>query len=461
MKFGIKNLGPIKDADIELGDLTIICGKNNFGKTYLTYSLYSFLATIQRNAVFQISKINEQYFDDCYKEGSCSVDATLIWENFNSSLCDTMKKFKEVLPFFLTISPKALHKELTISAIMEECDYNNFKEMQGTAQFQVTEKCMIYIRKKAQSAKLDINIENTGESLPRKENLRKMFNVVCAIFFNQIFPDAFSLTGERSGISLFADNIADFSRKMGNITLSPAKLKKQMQFVQEAGFSNQEFPLPVAKEIAFFQNLKTINKRMSYIGKNNPKLLGIADQLSGGHYEFDDQLGIQYFPQNTNNPLTLSECSSSVKSLVEFNFYLRHCAKKNQILMIDEPELNLHPANQRKLARLLAQLVNAGIRVFITTHSDYIIREFNTLIQLKQDKPHIAKIKQAEEYSDSELLDASRICAYVANRQKDGVIFDKAPISQEEGITISTLDDVIDKINQIQDAIIWGGEEHA
>ena len=33
MKFGIKNLGPIKEANIELGDLTIICGKNNCGKT--------------------------------------------------------------------------------------------------------------------------------------------------------------------------------------------------------------------------------------------------------------------------------------------------------------------------------------------------------------------------------------------------------------------------------------------
>lgn len=44
MKFGIKNLGPIKEANIELGDLTIICGKNNCGKTYLTYTLYAHLS---------------------------------------------------------------------------------------------------------------------------------------------------------------------------------------------------------------------------------------------------------------------------------------------------------------------------------------------------------------------------------------------------------------------------------
>ena len=54
------------------------------------------------------------------------------------------------------------------------------------------------------------------------------------------------------------------------------------------------------------------------------------------------------------------------------------------------------------------------------------------------------------------MLDASRIRAYVANRQDDGVIFDKAPISQDSGITISTLDDVIDKMNSIQEAITWG-----
>ena len=37
--------------------------------------------------------------------------------------------------------------------------------------------------------------------------------------------------------------------------------------------------------------------------------------------------------------------------------------------MIDEPELNIHPANQRHIARLLARLVNAGMSVVISTHA--------------------------------------------------------------------------------------------
>ena len=78
----------------------------------------------------------------------------------------------------------------------------------------------------------------------------------------------------------------------------------------------------------------------------------------------------------------MGESSSAVRSLLDIGFYLEHIAKKGDLLIIDEPELNLHPENQRCIARLLAKLVNYGIKVFITTHSDYIVKELNTLIML-------------------------------------------------------------------------------
>ena len=45
LTFTFKNVGPIKNAELELGDLTIIAGRNNTGKTYLVYTLYGFLKT--------------------------------------------------------------------------------------------------------------------------------------------------------------------------------------------------------------------------------------------------------------------------------------------------------------------------------------------------------------------------------------------------------------------------------
>ena len=119
--------------------------------------------------------------------------------------------------------------------------------------------------------------------------------------------------------------------------------------------------------------------------------------------------------------------------------------------MIDEPELNLHPDNQRKMARLVAMLVNSGIKVFITTHSEYNVREFNTLIQLNNHDSSLWILQKKEACRDEELLVANKIKAYVAEKREEGVVLKAAPITQHDGITIDTLDEVIDKMNQIQD----------
>ena len=42
MKVTLENLGVIKHAEFELGDLTLICGRNNTGKTYATHAVYGF-----------------------------------------------------------------------------------------------------------------------------------------------------------------------------------------------------------------------------------------------------------------------------------------------------------------------------------------------------------------------------------------------------------------------------------
>ncbi len=65
----------------------------------------------------------------------------------------------------------------------------------------------------------------------------------------------------------------------------------------------------------------------------------------------------------------MDERSSSVRSMFDIGFYLRHAAERGDLLIVDEPELNLHPENQRRVARLFATLANLGIRVFIATYS--------------------------------------------------------------------------------------------
>jgi predicted ATPase len=136
--------------------------------------------------------------------------------------------------------------------------------------------------------------------------------------------------------------------------------------------------------------------------------------------------------------------------------------------MVDEPELNLHPENQCRMARLFARLVNLGIKVFITTHSDYIIKELNTLIMLKQDKPHLKQIAQEEVYRAQELIDFTKIKVYIAEeisikldghqRKTKCQTLTPADINPTQGIEARSFDQTIERMNRIQEAIIWGEE---
>ena len=137
--------------------------------------------------------------------------------------------------------------------------------------------------------------------------------------------------------------------------------------------------------------------------------------------------------------------------------------------MVDEPELSLHPENQRRIARLFARLANIGVKVFITTHSDYIVKELNTLIMLNHDKPHLKRVAEENGYQESELIKADQVKVYVAEkallpleegqkRRKRGHTLVPANIHPELGIGVSSFDKTIDDMNRIQDDIVWGAE---
>ena len=137
------------------------------------------------------------------------------------------------------------------------------------------------------------------------------------------------------------------------------------------------------------------------------------------------------------------------------------------MLMIDEPEMNLHPENQRRLARYFARLVNDGYRVYITTHSDYIVMELNTLIMLYRQRKHDLSIMSQYGYAQEELLDPAKVRVYMTQEEQTAATpmepqrftFIKADIDTEQGIYLPSFDDTINEMNEIQDKILDYDEE--
>ncbi len=128
-------------------------------------------------------------------------------------------------------------------------------------------------------------------------------------------------------------------------------------------------------------------------------------------------------------------------------------AQPGDLLIIDEPELNLHPSNQRKIGRLLAMLANNGIKVMFTTHSDYLMNEINNLIKLSELSPEAKnKILGKYELTQSALINKGNISANYIKRTENGCVLAQCEVI--DGVfEYKTFDDEISNLNNFVDEI--------
>ena len=451
MKFGIKNLGPIKEADIELGDLTIICGKNNSGKTYLTYSIYSFLETLSSNIIFDIKR---ELVLELISTGSCVINFEDLWRAFPEKLNNILPAYSRCIPRFLAIQNKRETKEQIQFTISEYGGWKNyFYKVAFDNQdepISLGKDIVIFSSKEKNSYEINCSLESKTPNFPSEDKLSNaLVKKLSCYIMEKMLPFVFGLTGERSGIAIFGDFLNRIARERDvnekyKETDNLSKNKINVEF---------EYSLPLRDEVNYLLNLKHFKRNSSTL-EGLKKILDTFADIAGGEYSCDDHSTIQFIDKNSKERYLITETSSSVKSLTELFFYIKHIASPGQILMIDEPELNLHPENQRKIARLLAMLVNSGIRVFITTHSDYVVREFDFMTRLFDHK----QLAQRLGYPEGQLLRSISIRKYIVERANKSTqyVLKKIAIDQESGIENSSFDSSIEEMNHIQQAIQMG-----
>ena len=90
-----------------------------------------------------------------------------------------------------------------------------------------------------------------------------------------------------------------------------------------------------------------------------------------------------YKPDGWNDDIPLMNTSSMVSELAPVVLYLRHVVRPGETLIIEEPESHLHPAMQVEFTRQLAAVVRAGVRVIITTHSEWVLDELANLVRCR------------------------------------------------------------------------------
>ncbi len=100
MKFNFEQLGGIDNGAVELGDLTVICGPNNMGKTYISYAIYGLLRHFKQWIDLSVSRERLAQLRD---EGTLEIELKDYQEKLSVYLKKASSEFSESLPNYFNV----------------------------------------------------------------------------------------------------------------------------------------------------------------------------------------------------------------------------------------------------------------------------------------------------------------------------------------------------------------------
>jgi len=114
--------------------------------------------------------------------------------------------------------------------------------------------------------------------------------------------------------------------------------------------------------------------------------LDIKDEmidLMGGEFKKDD-LGRYYFDKQ-GMKIDLVNTATGIKyfgifQILSQNNYLN----ENTVLILDEPEVHLHPKWQLEMAKVIVELVKNGVKIVVNSHSPYMIEALQRYSELAE-----------------------------------------------------------------------------
>lgn len=451
MNFHFEKIGPIDSADLELGDFTLIAGRNNTGKTYIVYTMYGFLRT-WLNFIDPVRSWAEKSSSNSLPErlheflqgpaGQTQFFSLEDLEEFrNYSLGQIGSQFSQ---YGISRTFGSPHKEFSNSSFSV-----NLKKLQID---KLAVKFMLY--QPVTGEQIEVTYRKSGVVLKLFKISNKpnhTLDSTCTLLLDIAFPDMlhpFILSAERFGIALFYKEL-DFTKN---------RLVEVLQQFSDTKGLDHDLPLlvldrmssryamPVRDNIDFTRNISEVRDDRSQL--HDYKLHDKIRKLMSGYYVVARN-DIRFKSKALKNrifdiPLYLA--SSSARGLSDLYFYLRNKASDwNQLLIIDEPESHLDTANQVQLARILAHFVRLGIKILVTTHSDYLIKEVNNLIMLGHiDGKQNRGLARRLGYGSGEHLRAGSVRAYVA--EGNGLTRCKV---DRYGVEMPVFDKTIDDINHV------------
>ena len=405
MKLTINNIGKLKNAEVEINGITVIAGENDTGKSTVGKILWSVF-----NGFY---KIDEKVYKEKVSELEKIVDK-LMKENGYDKITDNFKDFFGIFD--------RTEEKIAIELLKNNKNYSE-------------DEIKIIIN----NYKKDLKIGNIS-------NFVQEINDTLKILDEEIIKVIISRVMNREFHNQINTVFSKEKRNIGKINFEIKEMNIDLN-IENNKISDIRNYFTLNNEIMYIDNLSVLDKH-DYEDENHQTHLErnvFSENENNVISEIKVQKKLNNIYQKLNNVLSgeilenkndkliyrkngedidLKNLSAGLKTFAIIKMLLQNgTLEENGTIILDEPEIHLHPEWQVKLAELIILFQKEfGMHILLTTHSPYFLKA----IQVYTKK---YEIENKCRYYMSENIGKSSILADKTNKLQD--IFYKLTIPFE------------------------------
>ena len=407
LKLSVKNLGPVKSADISLKPLTILLGPNNCGKSHIAKLIHSVVSCEAKISTPRFLPYNPPYAvrqkildmakhidDGQVARSDIAVDLmkTYMSRLFPTVLLNNLSAtaWRDIVRYGSRSCSIDIHSGIISSRVR---GYTNPRIVNVTApticvdpSLQIPYSSDDLFQFDGEKNELRYNILQPRFSYTQRPEA--MMTALAVLFeyhaIYNAFHTSFYIPSERAGVldmykSAIGELLDTTASYDGASRSTTSELIARLLFL-----SNERGVFAAAVD----------NIQQTMTGGRISASRHEMGHVSDMHYEYE------------GHKTSVHASSSSIKALTPLLLLVKHDVTERDLLILEEPETNLDLENQTHLAAFVARLIRLGLSIVVTTHSTYFVDKLSNCLRsgMLNDAGHkYSTISKEESISRDEL----------------------------------------------------------
>ena len=356
MKLSIRNVGKLKEADVEINGITVITGENDTGKSTVGKVLWSVF-----NGFYEI---DEKVYNEKVSELEKIIDE-IIKENVYKNLSTDYNSFFEIF--------NSTREKIAIEFLKGNKNYSE-------------DEIKIIIN----NYKKDLKIENISKFVQEinetlKISDKEIIKVIVSRVMNKEFHNQINavFSKEKMNIGEISLKIKDkeIDLKIENNEILDVQnyflINKETMYIDNPfildsyDFEDENHQTHLATNV-FSENENRVMSKINVMKKLNNIYQKLNSVLSG---EILENKNSKFVYRKNGEDIDLKNLSTGLKTFAIIKMLLQNgTLEENGTIILDEPEIHLHREWQLKFAELIVLLQKEfGMHILLTTHSPYFL----------------------------------------------------------------------------------------